>query len=99
MSKDPHAILELEPGADRAALKKAYFAKIRQFPPDKAPEDFKAIRAAYETLLKTASSSKSSDLRYLSFEQNSSDTPMDLMRKIKTSSGSLSVSQLIRFTF
>ena len=42
--------LELEPGADAAAVKKAYFRLVRQYTPEKDPERFKTIRQAYEAL-------------------------------------------------
>lgn len=51
---NPYRILQLEPGADRQAVKKAYFKLIRQFPPEKAPERFKEIREAYEYLQEEA---------------------------------------------
>jgi len=42
--------LGLERGAEERAIKKAYFGLVRQFPPETHPEEFKQIRAAYETL-------------------------------------------------
>jgi curved DNA-binding protein CbpA len=45
-----YQVLGLERTADERAVKKAYFALVRKFPPDTHPEDFKKIRAAYEVL-------------------------------------------------
>lgn len=42
--------LGLEPGADAAAVKKAYFRLVRLHPPEKEPEKFQEIRQAYEAL-------------------------------------------------
>ena len=42
--------LGLEPGADRAEVKRAYFRLIRKYPPEKEPEQFQKIRQAYEAL-------------------------------------------------
>lgn len=42
--------LGLSNGADEKEIKKAYFKKIRQYNPEKAPEEFKKIREAYEQL-------------------------------------------------
>ena len=42
--------LGLEPGASAAEIKKAYFRLIRQFSPEKDPEEFQRIREAYERL-------------------------------------------------
>lgn len=47
---NPYKILQLEQGADKQAVKKAYFKLIRQYPPEKEPEKFKEIREAYEYL-------------------------------------------------
>lgn len=44
--------LGIEEGADKKEIKKAYFKAIRQYPPDKEPEQFKKIREAYEYLMK-----------------------------------------------
>lgn len=51
---NPYRVLQLEPGADKQAVKKAYFKLIRQYPPEKAPEKFKEIREAYEYLQEEA---------------------------------------------
>ncbi|MDF2907866.1 MAG: hypothetical protein K0R34_3187 [Herbinix sp.] len=51
---NPYKVLQLEPGADKQAVKKAYFKLIRQYSPEKAPEKFKEIREAYEYLQEQA---------------------------------------------
>ncbi len=45
---DPWELLGLEPDADERAAKRAYARLIRQFRPDRSPDEFKRIRAAYE---------------------------------------------------
>ena len=47
---DPYKMLELERGADPRAIKTAYFRLMRLHPPEKSPEEFKRIRAAYDLL-------------------------------------------------
>ena len=47
-AQNHYQVLRIERTADERAIKKAYFTLIRQFPPDTHPEEFKAIRAAYE---------------------------------------------------
>lgn len=42
--------LGVAPGATPAQIKAAYHAKLREFPAHTYPEEFKAIRAAYEVL-------------------------------------------------
>lgn len=48
--KDPFAVLEVAETATDLEIKKAYLAKVREYPPDRAPERFKDVRAAFETL-------------------------------------------------
>lgn len=47
---NPYLELGLERTADDRAVRKAYAAKLREFPPETHPEQFKKIRAAYELL-------------------------------------------------
>lgn len=46
----PYETLGLAPTATAAEIKKAYFALVREYPPERAPDAFKRIRAAYERL-------------------------------------------------
>ncbi len=48
--KNDYQILGLEEGADEKAVKRAYFKLIRTYSPEKDPERFQEIRAAYERL-------------------------------------------------
>src|SRR5690554_5368713 len=41
-------ILNITADATEAEIKKAYFNKVREFPPEKFPDEFKRIREAYE---------------------------------------------------
>lgn len=47
---DPYQVLDVPENADDAAIKKAYLRKVREFPPERAPERFQAIRRAFETI-------------------------------------------------
>jgi curved DNA-binding protein CbpA len=47
---DPYAVLELPRTASTAEIKKAYFTLVRAHPPEREPDTFKRIRAAYERL-------------------------------------------------
>ena len=46
----PFEILGVPEDADDAAIKKSYLARVREFPPEREPERFQVIRAAYEML-------------------------------------------------
>lgn len=48
--RDPYLILGLAPDADDAAVETAYLEGIKRCPPERDPERFQALRAAYETL-------------------------------------------------
>ena len=50
--KEDYRILGLEPGADPNEMKKAYFRQLRKHSPEKDPEGFQKLRAAYERLQK-----------------------------------------------
>ena len=45
-----YEILGLESNADARQIKRAYFDLVREFPPERFPEKFKEIRAAYDAL-------------------------------------------------
>ena len=47
---DPYAVLGVTRSATPAEIKQAYFALVRAHPPEREPETFKRIRAAYERL-------------------------------------------------
>lgn len=53
MRKD-YDILGIEENADKKEIKKAYFKLIREYTPEKDPERFQEIRAAYERLMEEA---------------------------------------------
>jgi len=50
MITDPFAVLGLEDTADDEAIRAAYLRAIRTSPPDRDPEGFRRVRAAYEQL-------------------------------------------------
>ena len=50
MSSDPYEVMGLSPQADEAAVRRRYLELVREFPPDRAPERFAEIRAAYDEL-------------------------------------------------
>lgn len=50
---DPYAVLGLPQDADQSDVRTAYFALVREHPPEQDPETFKRIRAAFEKLRTT----------------------------------------------
>jgi curved DNA-binding protein CbpA len=47
---NPYQVLGIERAAGEAEIKRAYFSLVREHPPERDPEGFKRIRAAYEQL-------------------------------------------------
>lgn len=52
-SSDPYRVLGVLPTATQVEIKRAYFALIRQYPPETEGDKFKLIRAAYEKIKST----------------------------------------------
>ncbi len=50
LERDAPAFFSLDPGWDAPALKRAYPALIRRWKPERFPEEFKRVRAAYDFL-------------------------------------------------
>ena len=48
--KDPWVILGVSMDADEKQIRSAYIQKVKDFPPDRDPEQFERIRDAYELL-------------------------------------------------
>jgi len=66
---DPYEILDIPPHADEAEIRRRYLELVREFPPDRAPERFAAIRAAYDEVRDPARR-----LSAMLFRHGSSDT-------------------------
>jgi curved DNA-binding protein CbpA len=61
---NPYAVLEISLTATLDEIKQAYFAQVRLHPPEREPEAFKRIRAAYDQL-KTPEKRIEADMRLL----------------------------------
>lgn len=47
-NQNPYEVLGVPADASDEALRQAYLKKLRQHPPDRAPEEFERIRDAYD---------------------------------------------------
>jgi len=45
---DPYVVLEVAASVTEDELRAAYLRKVREFPPDRAPEQFERVRDAYD---------------------------------------------------
>jgi curved DNA-binding protein CbpA len=61
LPQDPYAMLGVDRTSDEAAIKRAYFRLVREYPPEREPEKFQQIRAAYD-LVRTAEARSQTDL-------------------------------------
>ncbi|MCK5719596.1 MAG: DnaJ domain-containing protein [Thiomargarita sp.] len=48
--KTPFEILEVDANSDDITVKTAYLKKVRQYPPEQFSQQFKQIRAAFESI-------------------------------------------------
>ncbi|PSR22725.1 MAG: hypothetical protein C7B45_05880 [Sulfobacillus acidophilus] len=49
-SRSPYQILGVDPQSSRDEIRRQYLARVRENPPETHPEEFEAIRSAYEAL-------------------------------------------------
>jgi curved DNA-binding protein CbpA len=61
LPQDPYAVLGVDRTSDEAAIKRAYFRLVREYPPEREPEKFQQIRAAYD-LVRSAEARSQTDL-------------------------------------
>jgi curved DNA-binding protein CbpA len=47
---DPYEVMGVSPGADDATLRRRYLELVREYPPEKCPRKFAAVRQAYDEL-------------------------------------------------
>ena len=50
MFEDPYEVLGLSPSANEDEIRNRYLARVREFPPDRAPDEFVRTRTAYDAL-------------------------------------------------
>jgi curved DNA-binding protein CbpA len=74
---DPHQVLGLPPDSDDETIRRRYLELVRQFSPERHPEKFAAIRAAYESLRDL-----NTRLRYRIFEAGKNETVHALIEEL-----------------
>jgi len=47
---DPREVLGVSSNAGEEEIRAAYLRKVKEYPPDQAPEEFEKVRNAFETL-------------------------------------------------
>ncbi len=50
LDEDPQTILDVPQDADAGEIRSAYLNKIKEYPPERCPEEFERVRDAYKIL-------------------------------------------------
>ena len=91
--------LGISPSATSAEIKAAYHAKLREFPAHNYPEEFKAIRAAYEALRKGETTQQEDFLKMRPLQAELDPNVLKKVREKAISQLEVSLDDLIRATF
>lgn len=96
----PFDRLGISPNASPAEVKAAYHAKLREFPAHTHPEEFKAIRVAYDAIRKGEATKTDDDfLKVRPLEASLDPEILKQMRDRATALVTPSLEDLIRETF
>jgi curved DNA-binding protein CbpA len=76
---DPYEVMGISPDADEAAMRRRYLELVRQYPPEKCPEQFAEIRQAYDELRDPVAR-----LRQQLFGVRSKDTVDDIIAELRS---------------
>lgn len=96
----PYDRLGISPTATPAEVKAAYHAKLKEFPAHRHPEEFKAVRAAYDEIRK-GSTAKADDFFFLTRPLQATLDP-DVLQQVKQKAIAhleISLDEMIRETF
>jgi curved DNA-binding protein CbpA len=74
---DPHGVLGVADDADDETIRRRYLELVREFPPERHPEKFAGVRAAYERL-----KDLDARVRHRLFEQGKRDGIEDLIEEM-----------------
>ena len=91
--------LGISPGATPAQIKAAYHAKLREFPAHTHPQEFKAIRAAYEVLRKGGQPAEDDFFKLRPIEAELDPDQLQNLKQRAISQTEVSLAELIRLTF
>ena len=96
---DHYERLEISSKATPAEIKAAYHAKLREFPAHTYPEEFKAIRGAYEALRKGETTQSADFLKTRPLEAELNPDILKQVREKAIAQLEVSLEDLIRATF
>ncbi len=96
---DYYERLGIAPGATPAQIKMAYHAKLREFPAHTYPEEFKAIRGAYEAIRKGETTQHEEFLQFRPLEAELNPEILKQVQEKALAQLEVSLDDLIRATF
>lgn len=99
MMKNNYELLGISPGATSAEIKAAYRAKLKEFPAHTYPEEFKAIRAAYEALGKGETQKNEDFFKIRPLQAELDSEVLKQLREKALAQLEVSLDDLIRATF
>ncbi|MGB7087903.1 MAG: DnaJ domain-containing protein [Phormidesmis sp.] len=91
--------LGIAPGATLAEIKAAYHAKLKEFPAHSHPQDFKAIRTAYEALRKAPNQTAADFFELKPVEAELDKTLLAELQKKAMAATDVTLKDLILLTF
>ncbi|MGF1569075.1 MAG: J domain-containing protein [Nodosilinea sp.] len=91
--------LGLAPGATPAEVKTAYHQKLREFPAHSHPQEFKAIRAAYEALKKGDQGQVEDFFNPRPIDASLDPELLQNLRQRATAQVAICLEELVRLTF
>ncbi len=83
-SADPYELLQVERSATAEEVRRAYFRLVRLYPPETHPDEFKQIRAAYETL---RSPMRRAELALESYDETAAAIDLDILAPLASPGG------------
>ncbi|MDJ0733158.1 MAG: DnaJ domain-containing protein [Nostocaceae cyanobacterium] len=96
---DYYQQLGIDPGATPAQIKAAYHRKLREFPAHTYPQEFKAIREAYEALRKGETSQYQDFFKIRPLEAEVDPEILQQVQEKAIAQLEISLEDLIRATF
>jgi DnaJ-class molecular chaperone len=94
-----HNLLGISPSATPAEIKVAYHAKLKEFPAHKYPQEFKAVRSAYEALQKESQQTNEDFFEIGPAQIKLDQQALQGLRSRVTSKLEVSLEELIVLTF
>jgi hypothetical protein len=91
--------LGISPSASPAEVKAAYHAKLREFPAHTHPQEFKAIRTAYEDIRKGTVAVQEAFFKVRPLEPTLDPAVLDELKQATLAEMQVTLDEMIRETF